>query len=171
MRRYLPRRTRRRRRILATAVLWFVAACAVAGLVVVREPSLVPGGLEFIEQARFYLDILGIPRAVHTVVRSARFWGPDLLVVDMEIRNESSFVILSQDLRLVDRSGKAYVPSSTSIYYVNRDESLWMRQVNPGRSITGKFAFIVPDGTFGLSVAIETQIGIVRIAPIRRISR
>ncbi|MEW6227302.1 MAG: hypothetical protein AB1700_04300 [Bacillota bacterium] len=171
MKRYVPRRTRRRRRILAAVLTWLLAVGAVAGFIVVRKPSLFPGAPGLLEEAEVVRDLLRLSRTLKTTVRSAEFWGHDLLVLGVEIQNGSRFVILCQDLRLVDRSGKVYAPSSASMYYVNRDESLWMRQANPGRSIAGKFAFAVPDGTFGLSVAIETQVGVIRLAPIKEISR
>lgn len=171
MRRYVPRRTRRRRRILAAALMWLLAVAAVAGFIVVRKPSLVQGAPELLEEAKIVRDLLRLSRTLKTSVRSAEFWGSDLVVLELEIQNGSQFVVPCQDLRLVDRSGRVYAPSSTSIYYVNRNESLWMRELNPGRSITGKFAFAVPDGTFGLSVAIETQVGVIRLAPVKEISR
>ncbi|MEW6301758.1 MAG: hypothetical protein AB1671_29185, partial [Thermodesulfobacteriota bacterium] len=171
LRRYVPRRARQRRRVLVTATLWLIAACAAAGLVVARNPALIPGAPEFLERAMVVRDLLCLRRTLQVTARSAEFWGPDLLIVDMEIRNHSPVVILCQDLRLVDRRGQVFLPSSTSVYYVNRQESLWMRQVNPGRSVSGKFAFIVPDGTFGLACAIETEIGVIRLSPIREISR
>ncbi|MGE5584225.1 MAG: hypothetical protein ACM309_01625 [Bacillota bacterium] len=171
MRRYVPRRARRRRRILVTVALWLVAACIVAGVVVIREPALVPGAPELLERARIVWDLLCLRRTLQLTVRSAKFWGPDLLIVDMEIQNRSPVVVLCQDLRLVDRRGQVFLPSGTSVYYVNRQESLWMRQVNPGRSVSGKFAFIVPDGTFGLSGAIQTEVGVIRLSPVKEISR
>jgi len=171
LRRYVPRRVRRRRRVLTTVALWLIAACAAAGFVVARNPALVHGAPESLERARIAWDLLCLRRTLEVTVRSAEFWGPDLLIVDMEVRNRSPVVVLCQDLRLVDRRGQVFFPSSTSVYYVNRQESLWMRQVNPGRSISGKFAFIVADGTFGLACGIETEIGVIRLSAIREISR
>lgn len=171
MSRYVPRRTRRRRRVLASALAWFLAACAVAGFTIARRPSLVPGGPEFFDQLAVFRDLLRLPRTLKTSVRGAEFWGRGLLVLDVEFRNDSRFVILCQDLRLVDRSGRVYLPSSTSVYYVNRDESLWMRQINPGSAVAGGFAFVVPDGAFGLACAVETRIGLVRLAPVKEIAR
>jgi len=171
LRRYVPRRTKARRRVLVTVMLWFIAACVVAGFVVARNPSLVPGAPEALERASVIRDLLCLRRTVQVNVRRAEFWGSDLLIVDMEIRNHSPVVILCQDLRLVDRRGQVFFPSSTSVYYVNRQESLWMRQVNPGRSVSGKFAFVVPDGTFGLACAIETEIGVIKLSPVKEVSR
>ncbi|MCR4403439.1 MAG: DUF4352 domain-containing protein [Firmicutes bacterium] len=171
MRRYVPRKARQRRRALVTIAIWLIAACAAAGLVVARNPALLPGARELLERARVVLDLLCLRRTLQVTVRSAEFWGPDLLVVDMEIVNHSRVFILCQDLRLVDRWGRVFQPSSTSVYYVNRQESLWMRQINPGRTVSGKFAFVVPDGTFALACAVETEVGLVWLAPIREIAR
>ncbi|MGE5587111.1 MAG: hypothetical protein ACM3ZO_02675 [Clostridia bacterium] len=171
MRRYVPRKARQRRRVLVTITLWLIAACVAAGLVVARNPALIPGAPEFLERAKVVRDLLCLRRTLQVTVRSAEFWGPELLILDMEIRNHSPIVILCQDLRLVDRRGRVFQPSSTSVYYVNRQESLWMRQVNPGWSVSGKFAFVVPDGTFALACAIETEVGVVGLSPIKEIAR
>ncbi len=171
MRRYVPRRARRRRRILLSVLAVLAAASALGAFAVIRDPALVPGASELLEQARIAWDLARLPRTLETAVTRAEFWDDDLLVLDMEIRNGSRFVIPCRDLRVVDRSGRVYVPSSTGVYYVNREESLWMREIEPGESIAAEFAFAVPDRALGLSCAVETRIGLVTLAPIKEITR
>jgi hypothetical protein len=152
-------------------IVWLVVAAASITVIVIRYPWIIPGATEVIDRVRVYWDLVTLPLTVKMGVKDAVFWGRDLLIVNMHVENNSRFVILSKDIRLVDRSGQVYMPSSTSVYYVNRDESLWMRQINPGQKLNGKYAFTVPDSVFGLMFAVETETGLIKLQPIEKISR
>lgn len=168
---YVPRRVRRRRQVVTHLIVVLIVAGLGVSVVVMRYPWIIPGAREFMDRARVYWDLATLPQAVKIHVENAVFWGQDLLIVNIRIENNSPFVILSKDLRLVDRRGEVYMPSSTSVYYVNRDESLWMRQINPGQKIRGKYAFIVPDNVFGLMFAVDTGMGLIKLQPISEVSR
>ncbi len=156
---------------MAQLILWLVVATAGVTVIVLRYPWIVPGATGVVDRARIYWDLATLPITVKIDVKDAAFWGRDLLIVNIYIKNNSRFVILSKDIRLVDRRGQVYMPSSTSVYYVNRDDSLWMRQINPGQKIGGKYAFTVPDDVFGLMFAVETELGLVKLQPISQVRR
>jgi hypothetical protein len=168
---YVPRQVRRQRQIITQLVVGVVVVVLGVSVIVMRYPWIIPGASEFLDQARLLWDLATLPFTVKIDVENAVFWGPNLLIVDISIENNSRFAILCKDLRLVDRGGQVYMPSSTSVYYVTRDESLWMRQINPGQRIRGKYAFTVPDDVFGLMFAVETETGLVKLQPISEVSR
>lgn len=168
---YVPRRVRRRRQIMTRLFVGLILAGLGASVIVMRYPWIIPGATDFMDQARVYRDLATLPLTVKISVEDAVFWGPNLFIVSIGIENNSRFAILCKDLRLVDRQGQVYMPSSTSVYYVNRDESLWMRQVNPGQKLKGKYAFTVPDGVFGLMFAVDTEIGLVKLKAISEVAR
>lgn len=168
---YVPRRVRRRRQIITQLFVGLVVVGLGVSVIGMRYPWIIPGATDFIDQARVYWDLATLPLTVKISVDDAVFWGRDLLIVNIGIENNSRFAILCKDLRLVDRQGQVYMPGSTSIYYVNRDESLWMRQVNPGQKIKGKYAFTVPDGVFGLMFAVDTEMGLIKLKAISEVSR
>jgi hypothetical protein len=168
---YVPRQVRRQRQIIARLIVSVVVAVLVASVIIMRYPWIIPGATDFIGKARLMWDLATLPLTVKIDVGNAIFWGKDLLVVNIRIKNNSRFVILCKDLRLVDREGQVYMPSSTSVYYVTRDESLWMRQINPGQTIKGKYAFTVPDSVLGLMFAVDTGSGLIRLQPISEVSR
>lgn len=168
---YVPRRVRRQRQIITQLIVGVVVAVIGVSVVVMRYPWIIPGATDFIDQARLSWDLATLPLTVKIGVENAVFWGPNLLIVNIRIENNSRFVILCNDLRLVDRGGQVYMPSSTSVYYVTRDESLWMRQINPGQKIKGKYAFTVPDNVFGLMFAVDTEAGLIKLQPISEVSR
>lgn len=171
MKAYVPRRVRRRRQIITQLFVGLVVAGLGVSVIVMRYPWIIPGAPDFMDQARVYWDLATLPLTVKISVEDAVFWRRDLLIVNIGIENNSRFAILCKDLRLVDRQGQVYMPSSTSVYYVNRDESLWMRQVNPGQKLKGKYAFTVPDGVFGLMFAVDTEMGLIKLKAISEVSR
>jgi hypothetical protein len=168
---YVPRRVRRRRQIITQLIVCSVVAGICVLAIIMRYPWIIPGATEYMDQARVYWDLATLPLTVKINVEDAAFWGRNLLIVNISIENNSRFVILCKDLRLVDRGGQVYMPSSTSVYYVNRDESLWMRQINPGQKIKGKYAFSVPDSVFGLMFAVDTGNGLIKLKAISEVRR
>jgi hypothetical protein len=168
---YVPRQVRRQRQIITQLIVVVVVVVLGVSVIVMRYPWIIPGATDFIDQARLLWDLATLPLTVKIDVENAVFWGPNLLIVNIRIENNSRFVILCKDLRLADRGGQVYMPSSTSVYYVTRDESLWMRQINPGQKIKGKYAFTVPDNVFGLMFAVDTGAGLIKLQPISEVSR
>jgi hypothetical protein len=167
----VPRQVRRQRQIITQLVVGVVVAALAVSVAVIRYPGIIPGAQDLLEQARLHWDLATLRWTVKINVEDAVFWSNDLLVVDISIENNSRFVILSEDLRLIDRGGQIYIPSSTSVYYVTRDQSLWMRQINPGQKIRAKYAFTVPDRVFGLMFAVNTEVGLIKLQTISEVSR
>jgi hypothetical protein len=171
LRAYMPRRIKRQRKIITQLIIGLVMACVIFLIIIFRYPHIIPGATDFLDQMKIRWDLATLPLAVKINVKSAEFWNPDLLIVDVDIENNSRFVILCKDLRLVDRQGHIFLPSSTSVYYVTRDQSLWMREINPGQKIKGKYAFTVTDSAFGLMFAVDTEMRLIRLQSIKEISR
>ena len=171
MKSYVPRQIRRKRQIIVQVIFSLLIIILSISVIILRYPWVIPGVSDYMESAGLLWDLTTLPLTLRIDVESAVFWDSDLLVVNISVKNNSRFVILLNDLRLVDRNGEVYMPSSTSVYYVTRDQSLWMRQVGPGKNIKGRYAFTVPDNVFGLMFAVDTGTRLIGLRPISEISR
>jgi hypothetical protein len=97
---YVPRQVRRQRQIITQLIVGVIVIVLGVSVVVMRYPWIIPGATDFIDQARLLWDLATLPLTVKIGVENAVFWGPNLLIVNIRIENNSRFVILCNDLLL-----------------------------------------------------------------------